>query len=123
METKWRLIFWGTTGIFCLMMLGSATMYFVSEEVAKTFKHLGFTDSFRVELGIAKYLGVIALILPMVPKNVKEWAYAGFGITLISAAIAHSSAGDPVDAVITPLVALGILSTSYLARSKMNQNT
>ena len=35
-----------------------------------------------------------AALLPMVPARVKEWAYAGFAINLVSALIAHLSIGD-----------------------------
>ena len=39
--------------------------------------------------------GVAALLVPMVPARLKEWAYAGFAITLVSALIAHLAVGDP----------------------------
>jgi len=53
------------------------------------------------------------LVTP-VPRRVKEWTYAGFGITFISAAYAHGAAGDPIGTAIPPVVALAILATSYL---------
>ena len=62
-------------------------------QVAEMFTHLGFPDYFRVELSWAKFLGV-ALLLAPVPARLKEWAYAGFAITLGSALIAHLSVGD-----------------------------
>ncbi|WP_165420094.1 DoxX family protein [Edaphobacter modestus] len=45
---------------------------------------------FRIELSRAKLAGVAALLVPMVPARLKEWAYAGFAITLVSALIATS---------------------------------
>ena len=42
--------------------------------------------------------GVAALLVPMVPARLKEWTYAGFAITLVSALIAHFAVGDGVDA-------------------------
>jgi DoxX-like family len=57
------------------------------------FGHLGFPAYFRVELSWAKLLGVVLLLVPM-PARLKEWAYAGFAITLASALIAHFSLGD-----------------------------
>jgi hypothetical protein len=42
----------------------------------------------------------------------KELAYGGFAITLISAIIAHSSSGDGL-ASLDPLVFLGVLIVSY----------
>jgi len=47
-----------------------------------------------LELSWAKLAGVAALLLPIVPAWVKEWAYAGFAITLVSALIAHISIGE-----------------------------
>jgi DoxX-like family len=49
---------------------------------------------FRIELALAKLAGVAALLVPMVPAQLKEWAYAGFAINLVSALIAHLSIGD-----------------------------
>jgi len=46
-----------------------------------------------VELSWGKLLGVV-LMLALVPARLKEWAYAGFAITLASALIAHLSMGD-----------------------------
>jgi hypothetical protein len=62
-------------------------------QVAESFQHLGFPGYFRVELAFAKLLGAVLLVVP-VPPRVKEWAYAGFAITLGSALIAHLSVGD-----------------------------
>ncbi len=54
-------------------------------------------------------LGVVALLAPRVPVEVREWAYAGFGITFVSAAISHGASGDPVVRVAAPLIALALL--------------
>jgi hypothetical protein len=53
-------------------MVTSATMYFISAEVAQNFVNLGFASYFRIELGVAKYFGVLALVIPAVPARVKE---------------------------------------------------
>ena len=66
-------------------------------QVAEAFTHLGFPDYFRVELAWAKLLGVVLLLAP-VPSRLKEWAYAGFAITLGSALIAHFAVGDGPEA-------------------------
>ena len=42
-----------------------------------------------------------------------EFAYFGFGITLVSASIAHYSVGDPALFVIDPLLFLSALIASY----------
>ena len=65
--------------------------------MAEAFAHLGFPDYFRVELALAKLFGVVLLLAP-VPARLKEWAYAGFAITLVSALIAHLAVGDGPEA-------------------------
>ncbi|PYQ50851.1 MAG: hypothetical protein DMF78_14590 [Acidobacteria bacterium] len=80
------------------------------------FVHLGLPGWFKAELTIAKILGLLALSIPSVPARVKEFAYFGFGITLMSASIAHFSRGDArlsILFVIDPLVFLGLLMVSY----------
>ena len=118
MKTQ-KIIYWTSTSLIALMMLMSATMYFTVPEAAKGFEHFGFPDYFRIELGIAKIIGVIALILPMFPMNMKEWSYAGFGIVLISAAIAHGVV-DGIQTSIMPIVMLLILYISYMNYKKIN---
>jgi hypothetical protein len=88
--------FWIFTGLFCLEMSFTAYWELLRlPDAAQAFTRLGFPASyFRVELSWAKVLGVAALLIPMVPARLKEWAYAGFAINLISAIIAHSSIHD-----------------------------
>lgn len=100
------------------MMIMSGTMYFVSQEVKANFALLGFNDAFRIELGIAKWIGGIVLLIPALPRNVKDWAYAGFGITLLSAFILHVSVGDGPDKFIGPLVVFGLMAVSYWTFTK-----
>ena len=85
--------FWIATALFCLQISFTAYAQLRLPQVAEAFNHLGFPDYFRVELSWAKFLGVVLLLAP-VPARLKEWAYAGFAITLGSALIAHFSVGD-----------------------------
>ncbi len=89
--------FWIVTALFCLQMGFTAYAQLRLPQVAEMFTHLGFPDYFRVELSWAKLIGVVLLLVP-VPARLKEWAYAGFAITLASALIAHFSLGDGPEA-------------------------
>jgi hypothetical protein len=89
--------FWIVTVLFCLQMGFTAYAELRLPQVAAAFTHLGFPAYFRVELSWAKLLGVVLLLAP-VSARLKEWAYAGFAITLGSALIAHLSMGDEVKA-------------------------
>jgi hypothetical protein len=89
--------FWIATAMFCLQMAFTAYAQLQLPQVATAFIHLGFPPYFRVELAWAKLAGIVMLLAP-VPARLKEWAYAGFAITLISALIAHFAVGDGPDA-------------------------
>ena len=89
--------FWVVTVLLCLQLGFTAYAQLSLPQVAEAFAHLGFPGYFRVELALAKLLGVIVLLVPA-PARLKEWAYAGFAITLVSALIAHFAVGDPPEA-------------------------
>ena len=85
--------YWIATSLFALQMGFTAYAQLRLPQVAEAFTHLGFPDYFRVELSWLKVAGLLVLLLPA-PDRLKEWAYAGFAITLGSALIAHLSVGD-----------------------------
>ena len=82
--------------------------------MVENLRHLGYPDYFRTLLGVAKLLGVVALLAPGVPVLLREWAYAGFAIMMVAAAISHLASGDPVGRAAPPLVALALLVTARL---------
>jgi DoxX-like protein len=89
--------FWIVTALFCLQIGFTAYAQLRLPVVAEAFTRLGFPDYFRVELAWAKLLGVVLLLAP-VPARLKEWAYAGFAFTIVSALIAHFAVGDGPEA-------------------------
>ena len=89
--------FWIVTALFCLQIGFTAYAQLVLPQVAEAFTHLGFPSYFRVLNAWAKVVGILLLLAP-VPPRLKEWAYAGFAITLVSALIAHLSVGDGPEA-------------------------
>ena len=91
------ITYWMVTGLFCLQMTFTAYAQLRIPQVAEAFTHLGFPGYFRVELSLAKLLGVLLLLAP-VPSRLKEWVYAGFAIDIASAVIAHVSVGDGPEA-------------------------
>jgi len=91
------IIYWTATALFSLQMGFTAYAQLVFPQVADAFAHLGFPEYFRVELSLAKLLGIALLLAPL-PKRMKEWAYAGFAIDLASAVIAHLAVGDGPEA-------------------------
>jgi hypothetical protein len=108
-----NIIYWVATALTSIMTAMAGIMYFTDPNVAIGFGHLGFPDYFRQELGIAKLIAAVVIILPMVPLRVKEWAYIGLGITFVSAFIAHAAV-DGASTGIAPLVSLALLAVSYI---------
>jgi hypothetical protein len=117
-----RISYWILTAIVGLMMLYSAYAYLYVPQVAEGFVHLGFPSFFRVELAVWKIIGALLLLLPM-PSLVKEWAYAGFAITFISAFVAHTASGDPVSRRMLPVIFLLILIGSYVTWHRSRAKT
>src|SRR3954465_12741782 len=87
------VLYWAVTALLCLQLTFTAYAQLRLPQVAAAFAHLGFPGYFRVELSWAKLLGVTLLVAP-VPARLKEWVYAGIGIDLASAVIAHVAVGD-----------------------------
>ena len=112
--------FWIVTALFCLEMIFTAYWELMQlPAAALAFTRLGFpAASFRAELSLAKVLGVVALLIPMIPARgviyvIKEWAYAGFAINLVSALIAHFSISDRRAAFIPSTASSVLLVLSY----------
>ena len=108
-----KITYWITTVIVAGMMALSAFFYFTKPELIQAFRHLGFPDYFRIELAVAKLIGAVLLLAP-VGSRIKEWAYAGFAITFVSAFIAHTASGDPMSNRMGPAIFLLLLIVSYI---------
>jgi uncharacterized membrane protein YphA (DoxX/SURF4 family) len=92
---KTKIIYWIFTGPFAAFMLFSAIPDAMSTQEAKDFMtHLGYPLYIIPFLGVAKILGVIAILIPGFPR-IKEWAYAGLAFDLIGATYSVISLGDP----------------------------
>jgi len=113
--------FWIFTALFCLEMSFTAYWELLRlPDAADAFTRLGFpAASFRAELSLAKVAGVVALLLPMVPARLKEWAYAGFAINLVSAIIAHLSTGDRPASLIPSSITSVLWGLSYFFWRRM----
>jgi hypothetical protein len=109
------IAYWIVTSLFCLEMIFTAYYeLLVLPQAAEAFARLGFPAGyFRVELSWAKVVGVLVLLVPMVPARLKEWAYAGFAINLVSALIAHLSIHDRPAALAPSSITSVLWALSY----------
>jgi DoxX-like family len=126
LSKKDRIVYRATTGIVGAVMVYSILNFTLFDRFPFPeggFVHLGLPAWFKVELTTAKILGVGALLIPGIPAKIKQFAYFGFGLTLISAAIAHLATGDARISplfVLDPLVFLALLGVSYSRFLKLN---
>jgi hypothetical protein len=117
-----KIIYWIFTGIIFAFDSLIPALTSNTQLAIDGIRRLGFPDYFRVELTVFKVLGGIVLILPMVPRRYKEWAYAGFGINFISATVATWTVGGFSPNIILPLVLLAMLVISYVTYNKLTQS-
>jgi hypothetical protein len=110
---KTKLFYWIVTGLMAaLMTLASVPDVLRIPEAVEIFKHLGYPEYLLPFIGIAKLLGVIAVLMPRFPR-LKEWAYAGLAFDVIGAFYSHLAVGDPPSSWIFPVIALALILGSY----------
>ena len=92
---KIKIMYWIFTGLFAALMLFSAVPDALVVPDAVTFMvKLGYPVYIIRFLGIAKVLGVVAILIPGFPR-LKEWAYAGLFFDLIGATYSIIAIGTP----------------------------
>jgi hypothetical protein len=82
---KTKALYWIITGLFSAFMLFSAIPDVISTaDAVKFMNSLGYPNYIIPFLGIAKLLGIIAILIPG-NSRIKEWAYAGLFFDLAGA--------------------------------------
>jgi hypothetical protein len=120
---KDKIIFWVTTAIIFLFD-GVMPAFTSQSEMAKEgLRHLGYPLYFGILLTVFKVLGAITLIIPQIPRRVKEWAYAGFTIDFLSAFVSTWAVDGLTPMTFFPLVFMAILVVSYVYYNKIYVQT
>ena len=116
---KYKVYFWISTG-FIFLMEGVMPALTSQTELAKEgISHLGYPQYFGNSLVIFKVLGVLALVIPNLPKRIKEWAYAGFVFDFLFASISHGVVDGINFQTFLPLIVLLILMVSYVNYNRL----
>lgn len=116
---KLKIIFWITTVIIFLFE-GVMPLFTFQTELAKEgIKHLGYPEYFGNALVAFKVLGALALIIPKIPRRIKEWAYAGFAFDFIFATISLWAVDGFGGQTIFPTVFIVILVAAYISDYKI----
>lgn len=118
---KDKIIYWVLTILLSLSLALAGFMYLTAPVMAAGFMHFGFPAYFRIELGVAKIIGAIVLLLPMIPSRIKEWTYIGTAIVFVSAFIAHTSV-DGIKTTTSPIIFIGILVASFIYFNKVSRS-
>ena len=106
------MLYWISTIIICCFLALSSYSYFFSQSTIDGLKELGFPDFFRIQLAILKVIALFVLIIPKVPLMVKDWAYAGVGLFLITAMVAHIAHKDSTMILILLVILMVVLAMS-----------
>jgi hypothetical protein len=115
-----KTAYWTSTIFVAFIMTASGVLALThAPTMMKALAHLGYPAYFSNLLGVAKLAGLCVLLVAGWPR-LKEWAYAGFGITILSACYSHLLSGDGFLAL-EPLITFVALLTSYLTRPSDRQ--
>jgi uncharacterized membrane protein YphA (DoxX/SURF4 family) len=114
-----KIIYWICLSIIILIMGFSSFLQIMqsNEHFLHEMKNMGYPLYFLRFLGIAKLVGIIALLVPGFPR-IREWAYAGFVIILIAASYSYLVIGE---IEIPQYLFLAVLLTSYFSWHKLQK--
>ena len=117
---KGKVIYWIATIWLSLGMLTTGTVQILKIKSdgpgsVDSMAYLGYPLYFLTLLGIAKMLGVIALLIPKFPL-LKEWAYAGFFFMMSGAIFTHIAAGNFITEIFPSFLLLILTVVSWYFR-------
>jgi uncharacterized membrane protein YphA (DoxX/SURF4 family) len=107
--TIWLALGMTSTGITQLMKMKTGA------GGADSVVHLGYPAYFLTLLGVAKLLGVVAILIPRFPV-VKEWAYAGFFFMMSGAVFSHIASGSGFGETFPSVLLLMLTAISWYFR-------
>lgn len=113
-------IYWSFNILLAVFLLWSSYTYLFDKNTIEGIKDLGLPDFLRLELAFLKLIAVLIILLPIQSLTVKNWAYAGIFLFLLTALVAHLKNQDSVFIIIFLLVMIGItITTNYLMYSAL----
>ncbi|HEY4154148.1 MAG TPA: DoxX family protein [Puia sp.] len=111
MKKRDRIIYWISTLWLALGMVSTGAVQLIKGKTGPggtdMMTQLGFPLYFLTILGVWKFLGALAVLIPKFPV-LKEWAYAGFFFAMSGAIVSHIASGTPNE--IFPAILLLILT-------------
>lgn len=114
-----KIVYWISTTLVFLFEGVMPAFFSRSKESIEGFTHLGYPLYFITILTVFKVLGGLTLIIPQIPKRLKEWAYAGFTFDFLCACTSYCFVDGFGFFAIFPLIVLAVLMVSYYCYHKM----
>jgi hypothetical protein len=110
-----KILYWVFTGLFAAAMIfTSISQVMGTKEAADIFKQMQFPEYLMRFIGIAKLLGVVAVLYPGFPR-LKEWAYAGLFFDLAGVLYGSLALGTSFMSVVPPMsIFFILLFASYI---------
>lgn len=117
---KYKIMFWVSTLLIFVTQGVMEVFAYFDGTAAEGVMGLGYPAYFVGFIVVAKILGSIALVVPQIPKGVKEWAYAGFAFDFIAALISMYYVMGVSVFLAFPIIALLVLKVSHYSYHKLN---
>jgi uncharacterized membrane protein YphA (DoxX/SURF4 family) len=119
MTKRNKIIYWIATIWLALGMLSTGIVQLLKQKAGAggvdSMTHLGYPTYFLTILGIWKFLGVVAVLIPKFPL-LTEWAYAGFFFVMSGAVFSHLAGGDSAKEFFGPILLLILIIVSWYFR-------
>ncbi len=114
------IAYWTVNGLLAAFMLVSSLDNVVTGEQSVAFIHekMGYPVYFIPFIGVAKVLGSMAILIPMVPARVKEWAYFGLFMDLSTATYSFFALGEPFVNVLPMFLFILFVVAAYVLHHK-----
>lgn len=112
---KTKTLYWIFTALFAFVMAGSAIPNVMMDPLSVKGMHedLGYPLYFIPFIGVAKLLGVVAILVPRFPR-IKEFAYAGLLFDLVGAVYSVAAVGATFGDYLFMMLPLTLWVLSYV---------
>lgn len=118
---KTKIIYWVVTGILAATLgIGSVYDAISAQEAVDHVTRIGYPAYIVPFLGVAKLLGIVAILVPGFPR-LKEWAYAGLFYDLFGAFYSHIAFGDGPDMWAGFFIGFALIAVSYIYHHKLRK--
>ncbi len=116
-------MFW-IPAVLIFLFEGVLTAFTSNSEMAKEgIRALGYPEYFGYVLVVFKVIGSLLLVIPIVPKRLKEWVFAGFTFDFLFAFLSIVIVTGFNAGAILPNVALVLLGVAYVGYHKLHPDT